>query len=68
MSHRVSLLDNWNIRLNGMVEKLLRLILGIHQVKSVLIVVTKTERKHYQLGNGLALLVEYITKEILMQQ
>ena len=44
----VSLSDSWNIKLIGMVERLSRLILCIHQVKYVLIAVIRTERKHYQ--------------------
>lgn len=47
-----------------MVEKLLRLILGIHQVRYDLIAVTKMERKRCLLENGLALFVECVMKEI----
>lgn len=47
-----------------MAEKSLRLIHGIHQVRYVLIAVTKTERKHCLLENGLVLFVARIMKEI----
>ena len=60
----VSLLDNWNIRLIGMDEKLSRLTLGFHQVRYVLIVVTKMARKHYLLENGLVLNVGHCMIEI----
>lgn len=45
-------------------EKLLKLILGSHSVRYVLMVVTKMVEKGYLYENGLALNVECITKEI----
>lgn len=47
-----------------MEEKSLRLTLGSHPVRYVLTADTEMERKYCLSGNGLALSVEHIMKEI----